>query len=68
MITHSLAPTNQLQIKEVMKKGSEDTQKFIKQAGEAACKAFSAAAEMHKKHAPKVQGQPVEVCPVLRAK
>jgi len=56
------------QIGEVLKKGAEDTQSVIKQAGEAACKAFAAAAEMHKKYAPKLSDKPVEVCPILRAK
>jgi hypothetical protein len=57
-----------LQISEIMRKGAEDTQLLLKQAGDAANHAFIAAAEMHKKYAPKPTEKPVEVSPDVRDK
>jgi hypothetical protein len=55
------------QIAEILRKGTEDTQQLLKQAGEAACGAFAAAAEMHKRYAPR-RARPLTVCPDLRAR
>ncbi|WIA37760.1 hypothetical protein OEZ86_014635 [Tetradesmus obliquus] len=55
-------------INEMMRKGAEDTQMLLKQAGDAANHAFLAAAEMHKKYAPKPAEKPVEVSPDVRDK
>jgi hypothetical protein len=57
-----------LQISEIMRKGAEDTQMLLQQAGDAANQAFLAAAEMHKKYAPKPAEKPVEVSPDVRDK
>jgi hypothetical protein len=57
-----------MQISEIMRKGAEDTQLLLKQAGDAANHAFLSAAEMHKKYAPKPSDKPVEVSPDVRDK
>lgn len=51
-----------------MRKGAEDTQMMLNKAGEAANHAFLAAAEMHKKYAPKPAEQPVAVNPDVKDK
>lgn len=56
------------QINEIMRKGAEDTQMLLKSAGDAANNAFLAAAEMHKKYAPKPAEQPVHVNPDVKDK
>lgn len=56
------------QINEILRKGAEDTQSVIKQAGAAVAAAAHAAAEMHKKYAPKPADKPAEVNPALRDK
>ncbi|GBF98085.1 hypothetical protein Rsub_10314 [Raphidocelis subcapitata] len=56
------------QVAEVLRKGAEDTQAMLQQAGKAAANMFAAAAEAHKKYAPKPTGKPLEVCPALREK
>ena len=57
------------QINELLRKGAEDAQSMIKQAGHAAHDAFEAAVDMHKKYAPKPkEGPPVEVSAALRDK
>lgn len=56
------------QINEILRKGAEDTQHMLQQAGQAAGAAFAAAAEMHKKYAPKPHEQPAEVNPAIRDK
>ncbi|KAF8058434.1 sbpA [Scenedesmus sp. PABB004] len=55
-------------INEIMRKGAEDTQMLLKQAGDAANAAFLAAADMHKKYAPKPAERPVEVAPDVKDK
>ena len=55
-------------INEILRKGAEDTQSVIKQAGAAVAAAAHAAAEMHKKYAPKPADKPAEVNPALRDK
>lgn len=57
-----------LQINEILRKGAEDTQAVLRQAGAAASSAFAAAAELHRKYAPTPKEQPVEVSPALRDK
>jgi hypothetical protein len=49
-----------------MRKGAEDTQMLINKAGAAASSAFLAAAEMHKKYAPKPSATPVAVNPDVK--
>lgn len=51
-----------------MRKGAEDTQMVLQKAGEAANNAFHAAAEMHKKYAPKPADKPVAVNPDVKDK
>lgn len=51
-----------------MRKGAEDTQLLLRQAGDAANKTFLAAAEMHKRYAPKPADKPVEVAPGVKDK
>lgn len=55
-------------INEIMRKGAEDTQMLLKQAGDAANQAFHTAAEMHKKFAPRPADKPVEVSADVRDK
>lgn len=55
-------------INEIMRKGAEDTQLLLRQAGDAANKTFLAAAEMHKRYAPKPADKPVEVAPGVKDK
>ena len=52
----------------MLRKGAEDTQNMLRMAGNAASNAFHAAAEMHKKYAPKPKDTPMEVSPALRDK
>lgn len=54
-------------VEEVLRKGAEDTSTALKSAGQAAQNVFHAAADMHKKYAPKPDG-PVEVSASLRDK
>lgn len=56
------------QVNEVLRKGAEDTQNVLKMAGEGMSNMFHAAAEMHKKYAPKPKETPMEVSPALRDK
>ncbi|KAF6261475.1 hypothetical protein COO60DRAFT_774588 [Scenedesmus sp. NREL 46B-D3] len=53
-------------VNEILRKGAGDTKMLLKQAGAAASLAFLAAAEMHKKCAPKPAGQPVQASPDVR--
>jgi hypothetical protein len=55
-------------INEVLRKGAEDTQMLAQQAGAAAAAFFSAAADLHKKYAPKPADKPVEVSSDVKAK
>lgn len=55
-------------VEEVLRKGAEDTTNMLKSAGEAAQHMFHAAADMHKKYAPKPAEQPMEVNASLRDK
>jgi len=52
----------------MLRKGAEDTQNMINQAGQAMSNAFHAAADMHKKYAPKPKDEPMEVSTSLRDK
>lgn len=52
----------------MLRKGAEDTQAMLQHAGKAAANMFAAAAEAHKKYAPKPTGKPLEVNPALREK
>ncbi len=56
------------QVNEMLRKGAEDTQNMIASAGQAMGNAFHAAAEMHKKYAPKPSEKPMEVNASLRDK
>eukprot|EP00878_Enallax_costatus_P023477 GHUV01024973.1.p1 GENE.GHUV01024973.1~~GHUV01024973.1.p1 ORF type:complete len:414 (+),score=146.25 GHUV01024973.1:1024-2265(+) len=55
-------------VNEIMRKGAEDTQLLLKQAGDIANRTFLAAAETHKKYAPKPAEQPVAVPPEVKDK
>jgi hypothetical protein len=51
-----------------MRKGAEDTQMLLNQAGKALHDVFLAGVEMHKKYAPKPADKPVEVNPEVKDK